>query len=73
MAININDIDYFFFEGTITNSAYDFGKDHINILFSNGELIDISEASDQLNTAVLCKSVTKHYICYPKNIENLTS
>lgn len=61
-------IDYFLFNGKITNSAYDFRKDHINILYNNGELIDISEASDQLNSVVLSKSVTKHFICYPKNL-----
>jgi len=66
--VKSKDIDYFFFEGKITNSAYDFRKDHINILFNNGDLIDISDASDQLNNAVLSKSVTKHFICYPKNL-----
>ncbi len=68
LPIKENLIDYFFFEGKTTNSAYDIKKENINILYNNGELIDISEASDQLNNEVLSKSVTKHFICYPKNL-----
>jgi uncharacterized protein len=66
--VSEHNIDYFFFEGETTNSAYDFRKDHINILYNDGQLVDISEASDQLNNDVLSKSVTKHFICYPKNL-----
>jgi HD superfamily phosphohydrolase len=66
--VSEQNIDYFFFEGETNNSAYDFLKDHINILYNDGQLVDISEASDQLNYDVLSKSVTKHFICYPKNL-----
>ena len=28
-----------------------------------------SEASDMLDMSILSKTVTKHYLCYPKDIE----
>lgn len=54
------------FEGTITNNAYNPEFDKINILYRDGEVIDIAEASDQINISVLSKSAMKHFLCYPK-------
>ncbi|MGK0430836.1 MAG: hypothetical protein ACJARX_002515, partial [Psychroserpens sp.] len=31
-----------------------------------GKVVDIAKASDQFNIKALSKSVTKYYICYPK-------
>jgi hypothetical protein len=36
---------------------------------SNGKLVDVAKASDQLNLQSLSKTVTKHFICYPKDIK----
>ena len=41
-------------------------KSNINILYKDGSLKDIVEASDQLNISALSKSVKKHFFCYPK-------
>jgi HD superfamily phosphohydrolase len=54
------------FEGTITNNAYNPELDKINILYRDGEIVDIAEASDQINVSVLSKSAIKHFLCYPK-------
>ena len=54
------------FEGTITNNAYNPELDKINILYRDGEVVDIAEASDQINVSVLSKSAMKHFLCYPK-------
>jgi len=54
------------FEGTITNNAYNPDFDKINILYRDGEVVDIAEASDQINVSVLSKSAMKHFLCYPK-------
>ena len=54
------------FEGTITNNAYNPELDKINILYRDGEVIDIAEASDQINVSVLSKSAMKYFLCYPK-------
>lgn len=58
---------YFVFTGEIENKAYDLGKQHINILKKNGRLVDVAKASDQLNLRALSNTVTKYYICYPKD------
>lgn len=57
---------YFFFEGTINNTAYNPESDRINILFKDGKVADIAQAADLLNISVLSKQVDKYYICYPK-------
>lgn len=54
------------FEGTITNNAYNPELDKINILYRDGSIVDIAEASDQINVSVLSKSAMKHFLCYPK-------
>ncbi len=64
------EIDYFLVEGTVTNNAYNPKHDRIRILFRNNELIDLSEASDQLNISVLSTPVNKYLLCYPKNLIN---
>jgi hypothetical protein len=61
------DSEYFVFEGTIENKAYDPADQNIHILRGNGKLIDVAKASDQLNLKALSKTVTKYYICYPKD------
>ncbi len=69
--LNITDsgeMKYFIFYDTISNNAYSMMDDKINILYPDGTIKDISTASDMLNLSVLGKTVTKNYICYPKNI-----
>ncbi|MBC7000159.1 HD domain-containing protein [Cytophaga sp. FL35] len=61
-----HETSYFVFSGEIENKAYDQEKQHINILKKNGKLIDVAKASDQLNLTALSNTVTKYYICYPK-------
>ena len=58
---------FFVIDGEITNSAYDEGAESINILFKNGKLKDIKEASD-INLEGLTKTVRKHFVCYPGEI-----
>jgi hypothetical protein len=59
---------YFVFSNTISNNAYTIGNDLIKILFENDKLVDIAEASDTLNIAVLSKLVKKYFLSYPKGI-----
>ena len=60
--------DYFVFTGIVANDAYRSDKIRINILFKDGSVTDIADASDQLSIAVLAKTVKKHYMCYPKGL-----
>lgn len=60
--------DYMLIQGVSSNHAYHPRKAAINILYKDGSLKDISEASDQLNNSVFLQPVVKHFICYPKEI-----
>ena len=65
--LNLSDeeIQYFVFENTISNQAYNSEKP-IKIIDKKENLKDIAEASDQLNLQALTKPVVKHFLCYPK-------
>lgn len=56
---------YFVFTGEVSHLAYDH-QNPIYILYKNGKLKDVAEASDQFNLEALSKVVNKYYICYPK-------
>jgi hypothetical protein len=60
------ELDYFVFHGEICNQAYDSTKNNIQIIYKNGTLKDVTEASDHLNIQALSNPVYKYYICYPK-------
>lgn len=64
--LNNEEVDYFVFEDQVTHLAYDH-KDPIKILYKNGDLKDVTKASDQFNLEALSKPVNKYYICYPKS------
>ena len=64
--IDITKTDYLAFEDSISNNAYTSNKSNINILYKDGSLKDIADASDQLNISALSKPVKKHFFCYPK-------
>ncbi len=61
-----NNIDYFVFSDSVSNNAYSSNDDSIKILYNNGELVDIADASDILNTKALSTEVKKYFLCYPK-------
>jgi HD superfamily phosphohydrolase len=55
---------YFMGEEIVTTDTYSPKDDSINILYKDGTVKDIAEASDMLNISVLTKKVEKHYFCY---------
>ena len=61
-----NEVNYLVYNGEISNQAYDSTKNTIKLLFKNGEIKDVIEASDHLNIQALSKPVNKYYLCYPK-------
>ncbi len=63
-----SEINYFVFTDTISKKAYSAFDENIKILYKDGRIIDIAEASDMLNTSVLSKTVKKYFLCYPKEI-----
>jgi HD superfamily phosphohydrolase len=69
-ALNLknNEVSYFIFADTIYNRAYNAQNSNINIMLKNGELIDITKASDLSNLESLDKTVEKHILCYSRDI-----
>lgn len=63
-----SEIDYFVIHDETSNYAYQQGADKINILYKDRTVYDISEISDDLNISLLSKPITKHFLCYPKDI-----
>ncbi|WP_167899138.1 HD domain-containing protein [Wenyingzhuangia aestuarii] len=63
------EMKYFFILDTISNQAYNDTESKIYLYYKNGQIVDIVEASDQLNIQALTKPVVKHFLCYPKGIK----
>jgi HD superfamily phosphohydrolase len=65
--IDKEEVDYFVFKGKVENRAYNTEKERIKILYKNGKIADIVDASDDLSMSGLSNAVTKYFICYPKS------
>ena len=63
--ITLSDVDYVVFTNKVSNSTYKYGKDDINILMKDGEIKNITDASDQFNIQALSKTINKYFLCYP--------
>ena len=59
---------YFVFTHSESNDAYRPDKIRINVLYKDGKISDITQASDQSYLLGLQKTVKKYFLCYPKNI-----
>jgi HD superfamily phosphohydrolase len=59
--------DYYVSSGELSNTAYQPDEEEILILFKNGKMKDIREASD-IDLEGLTKTVRKHFVCYPAKI-----
>ena len=58
---------YYISVGEMTNKAYQPEEAAILIIYKNGKLKDIRDASD-INLEGLTKTVRKHFVCYPAKI-----
>lgn len=61
-------VDYFAFQKSLTNNAYNEKENKINILLKNGATLDITEAVDTFNISALTKPVKKWFLCTSKQI-----
>ena len=66
LGISLAEADHFVLNGSIVNNAYDPAKDRIELLYKDGTLRDIAEASDNLGIAALSKPITKWYLAWPR-------
>ncbi len=64
-----DEVEYYFTFGKVENKAYNPRHERIMIKGRSNELTDISEASEQLNNAVMPTTVSKYLLCYPKEIQ----
>lgn len=63
--IPFDQTQYYVYSEKLTNSAYNQGKQNINLLMKTGEIMDLSKASDNLNISALANPVEKFCLCYP--------
>ena len=64
--ISPHEAQYFMGDELVGTDTYSPEDDNINILFKDGTVKDIVDASDMLNITVLTKKVEKHFFCYYK-------
>lgn len=62
--LNEKETSYFISSDVFTTDMYSEKDDSIDILYKNGRIKNISEASDMLNIELLSKKVIKHYFAY---------
>ena len=61
--VDDKECDYLITAGEVVNHAYDSSKEKINILFKDGTVKNITEASDLMNISALSVPVIKYYLC----------
>jgi HD superfamily phosphohydrolase len=61
--VDDKECNYLISSGTAVNHAYDSSKEKINILYKDGTVKDITEASDLMNISALSVPVVKYYLC----------
>ena len=67
MEISLDDAKHYMMSlSTISKDMYNVDDDSIAILYKNGEIRDISEASELLNVQLLSKKIRKYYLCYQR-------
>ena len=60
------DAHYLMSVNTISKDMYNVEDDSIAILYKDGTIRDISEASELLNVQLLSKKIRKYYLCYQR-------
>ena len=58
--------EYMMHVSNIGKDMYDVNDDSIAILYKDGSIKDISEASELLNVQLLSKKIRKYYLCYQR-------
>lgn len=64
--VSIEEAQYLFSVSRIQKDMYDVNDDQISILYKDGTIKDITEASDLLNVSLLSKKIRKYYLCYQR-------
>ena len=64
--ISLDEARYFLSTPSIERNMYNPADDSIDILYNDGSIKNIAEASDMLNISLLSKKVKKYYLCYQR-------
>ena len=64
--LDTTDCDYLIGVNRVQKDMYNPFDDHISILYKDGTLRDITEASEILNIELLSKKICKYYLCYQR-------
>ena len=66
LGITLSEANYFVSTPRIEKNMYDPADDSIDIIYKDGTIKNIAEASDMLNISLLSKKVKKYYLCYQR-------
>ena len=66
LGITLSEANYFVSTPSIEKNMYDPADDSIEIIYKDGTIKNIAEASDMLNISLLSKKVKKYYLCYQR-------
>lgn len=66
LGIPLSEANYFVSTPSIEKNMYDPADDSIDIIYKDGTIKNIAEASDMLNISLLSKKVKKYYLCYQR-------
>lgn len=64
-SLSNEELQYLVFKGYVENRMYNSKDEHINILFKDGSVKDISSVDNALINQTLYGTVKKFYICFP--------
>lgn len=64
--ISLSEASYFVSTPGIERNMYNPADDSIDIIYKDGTIKNIAEASDMLNISLLSKKVKKYYLCYQR-------
>lgn len=66
MEIDEKDARYMMSVNTVQKDMYDTEDDSISIIYKDGTIKDIAQASEILNVQLLSKKIRKYYLCYQR-------
>jgi len=68
LSLPLEDMEYFVKSDNIENSAYKQETDKILIKEKDGKVTEIVNVADMLNIKALSATVSKYYLCFPKEV-----
>ena len=66
LGITLSEANYFVSTPSIEKNMYEPADDSIDIIYKDGTIKNIADASDMLNISLLSKKVKKYYLCYQR-------